>query len=410
MADGTASVSALEILAIIPARAGSKGIPGKNLCRVAGRSLVGWSVHAALTSRYRLRVVVSTDGEEIAAEARRCGAEVVMRPAELSGDTASSESALLHVLEALEKRDGYQPAWIVFLQCTSPLTAAEDIDGTIDAVLQQNGDSGLAVVPFHYFLWRPDASGDWIGINHDRRVRLRRQDREPEFLETGAIYVMRAEGFRRAKHRYFGKTVAYSMPAERRLEIDDAEDLVHAEFMLSRAQHESGSVAGRPLAGVKAVVFDFDGVMTDDCVTVSQDGTESVRCCRSDGYGIDLLREAGVPMLILSKEQNPVVSARAAKLKIPVRQGIHPKRQALQAWCTEQGVALADVAYVGNDLNDLECLRLVGHPVAPADAHPAVRAVSRVVLTRSGGHGVVRECAELILISNGRDFVSQDTP
>ncbi len=225
-----------EILAIIPARGGSKGIPRKNLQPLAGKPLLAYSIEAARQTSSITRTVVSTDDPEIGAVAQEYGAEVVWRPAEISGDTASSESALLHVLDHLRQSEGYEPDLLVFLQCTSPLTAPEDIEGTIRALLDANADSALAVTPFHYFLWREGQDGSAVGINHDKSRRPLRQEREPQFLETGAVYVMRTQGFRAARHRFFGKTVMYVMPRERCLEIDDPEDLIVAEALLRARQ------------------------------------------------------------------------------------------------------------------------------------------------------------------------------
>lgn len=388
-----------ETLAIIPARGGSKGIPRKNVLPVAGKPLLGWTIDAARQARRVGRVVVSTDDPEIAAVARRFGAHVVDRPAEISGDSASSESALLHVLDHLEQTEGYRPDLVAFLQCTSPLTASEDVDGTIEALEREGADTALAVVPFHYFLWKPDADGGGVGINHDKRVRLLRQEREPQYLESGAIYVMKAAGFRESRHRFFGKTALYEMPGERRWEIDDPVDLEVAGVLL-RAGERQGQAALLP-EKLGAIVFDFDGVFTDNRVWVMQDGREAVACSRGDGMGLDLLRKAGWPMLILSKESNPVVSARAAKLKLECLQGIDDKRTALLDWLDTRGIAPSDVIYLGNDVNDLPCLSLVGCPAVVADAHPDVLPAARLVLASPGGFGAVRELADLILSHYG---------
>ncbi len=382
----------MRIVCVIPARGGSKGIPGKNLKVLAGRSLVGWSIHAAQRSSYQLRTIVSTDCDLIAGEARRCGAEVCMRPVEIAGDLASSESALLHVLESLAAKGEPQPDLLVFLQCTSPLTQAEDIDATIAELLSQDADTALAVAPFHYFLWKPGENG-WNGVNHEKSVRLLRQEREPEFIETGAVYVMRVAGFLKVKHRFFGKTVAAEIPAERRWEIDDPEDLEIAEHLLKKQ-----ATPQLPFVP-EAIVFDFDGVMTDNKVYVAQDGTESVRCDRGDGMGIERLRKLGIPMMILSKEENPVVLARATKLKMEIRHGIDHKLPVLQEWVASRGVSLNRCAYVGNDLNDLECLEAVGLSVAVADAVESVKAIAGIVLASKGGEGAVRELSDTVLVA-----------
>src|SRR5690242_12671648 len=144
----------MQVLAIIPARGGSKGIPGKNLRPLGGVPLVARAVAAARGARRVSRVVVSTDDPEIARVAREAGAETVVRPPALSGDRVPSEAALLHVLEHLQQGEGYAPELTVFMQCTSPFTTGEDVDGAIDALLAGSADTVLSVTPFHGFLWR----------------------------------------------------------------------------------------------------------------------------------------------------------------------------------------------------------------------------------------------------------------
>jgi YrbI family 3-deoxy-D-manno-octulosonate 8-phosphate phosphatase len=144
-------------------------------------------------------------------------------------------------------------------------------------------------------------------------------------------------------------------------------------------------------------VYDFDGVMTDNRVYVMQDGTEAVACTRADGLGVDMIRAMGVPQLILSTETNPVVQTRAAKLGLEAISGAADKCRALLEICASRRYAPARVLYVGNDVNDLEAMRAVGYPVSPADGHPAVRAIARVITRAAGGQGVVRELAGEIL-------------
>ena len=221
-----------SIIAIIPARGGSKGILRKNLRELCGKPLIVHTIEGAVATPSITRVIVSTDDEEIGTISARTGAEVIWRPKEISGDLASSESALLHVLDYLRNNESYEPDLVVFLQCTSPLALPKDIDGTVHALIKENADSALSVTPFHYFLWRRDEFGNATGINHDKEFRPLRQEREPQFLETGAVYVMRTQGFREAKHRFFGRTAMYVMPWERCLEIDDPIDIRIAEILL----------------------------------------------------------------------------------------------------------------------------------------------------------------------------------
>jgi YrbI family 3-deoxy-D-manno-octulosonate 8-phosphate phosphatase len=378
-----------RVVAVIPARGGSKGVPGKNLRRVAGRSLVQRAVDACVAATSIDATYVSTDHAGIAEAARGAGAQVIERPADLSGDTASSESALLHALDRLAA-DGTEPVIVVFVQCTSPFIAPADLDRAVGMVAGGEADSVFAAVATYEFLWRSGPDGQASGINHDATYRPRRQDREPHFRETGAFYVMSVAGFRAARHRFFGRTAVVEVPELTAVEIDNDHDLTLASAL-------AAAIDPRVRVDVDVVVTDFDGVHTDDSATVDEDGYEAVRVSRADGLGVEMLRKAGVPILILSKETNRVVRARAAKLQVDVLHGIDGKAEVVRDWLSRQGVAPERAAYLGNDINDLGPMELVGWPIAVADAHPAVRRAARLVLSRSGGQGAVRELCDLVL-------------
>lgn len=384
----------MNVVAIIPARGGSKGIPRKNLQVVAGKSLVAWNIEAAHGSTHVNRVVVSTDDLEIAAVARACAAEVVNRPDEISGDLDSSESALLHVLDVLRTDEGYQPDLVVFLQCTSPLTAPEDIDGVVEALLKEEADTAFAASEFHYFLWQQSSDGEAVELNHEKHIRLMRQQKKSEFVEAGAVYVMKADGFVAARHRFFGKTTFYEMPASRRWEIDEPVDLLVADVLM-REELKNRKVRLFP-EQLEAVVMDFDGVFTDNRVIVFEDGREAVVCSRSDGWGLSELVSLGLPSVVISTEKNPVVAARCEKLKLEFLHGVDDKVSVLREWAAEKTVTLSNVVFVGNDVNDAGCLQAVGCPVIVADAHPAVKSLARIVLESKGGEGALRELTELI--------------
>ena len=386
-----------KILAVIPARGGSKGIPSKNLRLVAGVPLVVHAIRAARSAKRVNRVVVSTDDSAIAAAARAEGAEVVRRPAEISGDTASSESALLHALKRLAAREGYRPDLLVFLQCTSPLTLPEDVDAAVATLQRQKADSAFTATPFHGFVWKNIPDGNAVGVNHDKISRPRRQDRELEYLENGAVYVMKTDPFLAAKHRFFGKTVIVPMPLDRALDIDEPADLARADEIL-RAR-ETASPLARRLAGrrVKALVMDFDGVLTDNTVRVDAAGRESVVCSRGDGMGIRLLKAFPVKIAVISTERNPVVSARCAKLQIECLQGVDRKVEVFKRWCVQNKIRPAQALFLGNDVNDRECLRAAGIAAVPTDAHPEVLAMDVVRLQHAGGRGAVREICDALI-------------
>ncbi len=156
------------------------------------------------------------------------------------------------------------------------------------------------------------------------------------------------------------------------------------------------------LARVRLVVFDFDGVFTDNTVYVSEHGTESVRCWRSDGLGLAKLKDAGVHTAIVSTETNPVVTARSRKLGMRCIQSCVDKVAAVRGLADEHGVPLADVAFVGNDINDLGCLRCVGLPIVVQDAHPDVLDAAAYRTAARGGRGAVREVCDAIVAARSR--------
>lgn len=375
-------------VAVIPARGGSKGVARKNLRRVGGMPLVARAISAALAAERIDRVIVSTDDADIAAVSREWGAEVVQRPAHLAGDTATSESAVLHVLDVLEA-EGASPDVVALLQATSPFIVSSTLDDAVSLVEQGEFDTVFSAVRTYGFLWRWD-DGVATAVNHDASHRPRRQDRSADHLESGAFYVLDAEWFRQVRHRFFGRMGMVEVPEHTAIEIDTLRELDQARAI-------ARLVDVHVPVDVDAVVTDFDGVHTDDTARVDGEGRESVVVSRSDGAGIAQLRRAGVPVLILSAETDGVVATRAAKLRVDVESGVGDKAAVLRAWAEAHGIPLGRIAYLGNDVADLECLELVGWPVAVPDAHPVVLAAARLVLDRPGGAGAVRDLSDRIM-------------
>jgi YrbI family 3-deoxy-D-manno-octulosonate 8-phosphate phosphatase len=223
---------------------------------------------------------------------------------------------------------------------------------------------------------------------------LREQDMSVQLRENGSIYVVRTEQLRATGNRLGGKREVYEMDFWSSFQLDTPEDVELLDWVLARPEF-------RPQISwperIDLVVFDFDGVMTDNSVFVTEAGDESVRVNRGDGWGIAQLRRAGIEMLILSTEEHPVVTARALKLKLPCLQGIVDKGAALAEELERREVNPRNVVYLGNDANDLGCFSLVGLPVAVADSHPEALAAAAHVLRHRGGNGAVRELCDLIL-------------
>lgn len=222
------------VLAVIPARGGSKGVPAKNLAQVGGAALVVRAVRACLASAEVTDVVVTTDAPAVAEAARAAGEALgeaarvhcVQRPEAIAGDTATSEAAVLHAMDSYEAEHGRSVDVVLLVQCTSPFVAREDIDGVAAAVARDGADTAVTVAPFHGFLWRDGSAVEDhnYGVNHDKSVRPRRQDRPEDLLETGAAYAMDAAGFRTHRHRFFGHTALVRTDPARVLEIDDPHD------------------------------------------------------------------------------------------------------------------------------------------------------------------------------------------
>ncbi|MFS8639951.1 MAG: acylneuraminate cytidylyltransferase [Symbiobacteriaceae bacterium] len=378
----------MGVLAVIPARGGSKGLPRKNVRLLCGRPLIAWTIEAAQRAETVDRVVVSTDDGEIAGVSRQWGAEVVWRPAEISGDTAPSEAALLHALEQLGVREGT----LAFLQCTAPLMLPEDIDGTVRAAA--GADVAFTASPWHGFLWQDGPEGP-LPVGHDKVRRPMRQERQGLYREVGAVYAMGIEGFLRARHRFFGRTVLYPIPPERAVEIDDETDFAVAEALMTRRlRRERAARLPRP---VRAVIADFDGVLTDNRVAVDGAGQETVVCHRGDGWAVARLQEAGVRVLVLTQEEHPAVRQRCRKLAVECIVARGPKLPLLQAWLDRWGIDARSAVYVGNDEPDVPCMGYVGCGVAPQDAYPQARRAAQIVLEAPGGRGCLRELAALIL-------------
>jgi N-acylneuraminate cytidylyltransferase len=215
-----------NVFFLIPARGGSKGIPRKNLREVGGVPLVARSIAAAQEANVSDAIFVSTDDSEIAALALSCGAGVIERPAELSLDASSSEDAISHFLDITKTETGT----LIMIQPTSAFVTGEDLRAL--ASICQSFDSALTVTSSHSFLWRSARDGSLTSVNHDSSTRLRRQDlANNEFVENGAAYGMSVDGFRRYRHRFFGRIGFVEMPRIRSFEIDSPEDLDLAKLI-----------------------------------------------------------------------------------------------------------------------------------------------------------------------------------
>ncbi len=323
-----------RVLVVIPARGGSKGILRKNVRAFLGKPLLAHSIEHARAAPSVSRVIVSTDDAEIADVSRSWGAEVVWRPQEISGDAASSESAIVHVLDSLKLTENYEPDLVVFLQATSPLRGAGQVQSAIELLERERADSLFSGVPVHGFLWRK-VEDSVSSVSMDYRRRPRRQDIGEDFIENGSIYVFKPWVLREHNNRLGGKIVVFPQDALSIFQVDEPGDLELLERLAPLRRPKPDCAR---LAAVKLLVLDFDGVMTDDRVLVSQDGNEAVWCHRGDGWGIGQLKKRGVKIIVISTEVNRVVEARCRKLGIEFIQGCDDKRRSsAAAWLKATG-------------------------------------------------------------------------
>jgi N-acylneuraminate cytidylyltransferase len=231
----------MSAVAIIPARGGSKGIPRKNLRVVGGLPLIAHSILQARQSAQIDRVYVSTDDAEIAQVSASYGALVIDRPAEISGDTASSEVVLEHAAPLMAADGAYDLT--VFLQCTSPIRDLGDIDAAIATLRREGADSLLSVSPSHRFLWRQGAEGPQA-LNYDPMHRPRRQDLDPQYVENGSIYVFKPWVLETLRNRLGGRMALHVMSDRAAFEIDDELDLAVIDFLLRQNESNPPTAVG----------------------------------------------------------------------------------------------------------------------------------------------------------------------
>jgi N-acylneuraminate cytidylyltransferase len=413
MAAGQPGDLMTDILALIPARGGSKGIPHKNIRKFAGFPLIAWSIAAGLQSKSISRVIVSTDNEEIAAIAREYGADVpFMRPHEIAQDRTLDLPVFEHALKWLEEIEGYKPDYVVQLRPTSPVRPTDMIDSAVKILVENTeADSVRGVVPAGqnpYKMWRFNGYDKPLqpllkveGVTEPYNAP--RQILPQAYWQTGHIDAIRTTTITR-KNSLTGDMV-YPLVIDPRytLDIDTLSDWEKYEALVYQGGLDMvrpDSRFRRPMPDkIELILLDFDGVVTDNRVWTDQDGRETVAAYRSDSILINDLLEKGIDVMILSSEVNTVVAARAKKMGIEAihGMGLQHKGRVMREVLEKKNVKTENVIFVGNDLNDLSCFEIAGWSVAVADAFPEVIRSADYVLNKRGGHGAVRELCELIL-------------
>ncbi len=405
-----------EVLAIIPARGGSKGIPRKNIRSFAGYPLIAWSIAAGRQAKTVTRVIVSTDDEQIAEIARTWGGETpFLRPPELAQDNSTDLPVFEHALTWLAEREGYRPDVVVQLRPTSPIRPRGCVDDAVNILLgHPDADSVRGVVPAGqnpHKMWRlSPENGPMAPLlkveDISEPYNAPRQLLPPVYWQTGHIDAIRVDTILRRRSMTGDRIYPLIIDPRYTVDIDNLADWSRYEAAVYSGGLDmvSPGTPRRPMPeNIELIVSDFDGVITDNRVWTDQDGKETVAASRSDSMHVRELRERGIEVVILSSEPNPVVRARAEKMGVEAVQGIdmRGKGEALKNLLSQRKVEPARVVYVGNDLNDLPCFAIAGWAVAVADAYPEVIRAADYILSRPGGYGAVRELCEMVLSKLG---------
>lgn len=388
-------------VAFIPVRGGSKSIPLKNIKPISGKPLVYWTVKAACGCQYIDRVYIATDSDKIreTVESFKQGREaelfskavVIDRSAESASDTASTEFAML------EFAANYDFDNIVLIQATSPLLVSADLDRGFEAFNEEGTDSVLSVVRQKRFHWGNDENGFAHPTNYDVFHRPRRQEFDGYMVENGAFYISSKAGLIANQNRVWGNIKAVEMNEDTFFEIDEPSDWVIIEALMKK----NGITAPSDIPEIKMFLTDCDGCLTDAGMYYSEHGDELKKFNTKDGMGFALLRKAGIVTGIVTSENVDLNRRRAEKLKLDILEaGCKDKVAALNRICAERGISPENVAYVGDDINDLGVIQMVGYGCAPADAMPQIKAAAKYVTTAKGGEGVIREVVEKILADN----------
>ncbi|MBP9101660.1 MAG: acylneuraminate cytidylyltransferase [Nitrosomonas sp.] len=375
-------------VAFMPLRANSKSIIDKNMRDIAGRPLFAWSLEQAIASQCFDEIYVATDSARIRKKVLdefSSSVKVLDRSAVTCSDTASTESAMLE----FKQRVSFDV--LCLIQATSPLTQAHDFIAAKRKFLHENLDSLLTAVRSKRFFWTEAA----VPINYDPGKRPRRQDFSGCLMENGAFYLTAAKLLEELGSRLGGRIGIHEMAPETAVEIDDDTDWMIVEQLLLRQQLKS---AGENAKQVKALILDVDGTLTDGGMYYGPDGEALKKFNTRDAHGLQLLREQGIGICVMSSENSPAVAARMRKLWIEeYYPGVGDKFLLLRELAQRWGIALQDMAYIGDDLSDLACLENVGFACCPADAVPQVLRKAQYCCAHSGGQGAVREVCDFIL-------------
>jgi len=381
----------MKTIAFIPVRCGSKSIYLKNIRDFCGKPLVYWNIEALNRTSGIDEICVATDCNEIKDVVNSFNISKVTvydRNPINAQDFSSTEDVMLEFIEN-QKLDDENT--FILVQATSPLTESTDFAEALNLYQNDGIDSVLTCAREKKFYW----SADGKPLNYDFNDRPRRQDFEGSLWETGAFYINSVTNIRKHRNRLSGNIAVFEIPSFKGVDLDEPDDWMWAENLMRKYILSKG----RKSKKVKLFVTDVDGVLTDGGMYYSESGDEMKKFNTRDGKGLEFLRNKGIKTAIFTSENTRIVDRRGSKVKCDfVYQGLENKLHTLSDLCKEIGFSLDEVAFIGDDLNDLEVLNAVGFSATPADGTTQNKNAAEYICKLKGGEGCVREFIDNIIL------------
>jgi N-acylneuraminate cytidylyltransferase len=379
----------VSVIALVPARCGSKSIQLKNIRLFCGKPLLYWCLNALENAKQVDRIVVATDCHEIAScvqDFNFSKINIFHRIKDNAKDSSSTEDVILEFLD-FEKPG--EDDLLFLVQATNPFSTSEDFDAAVHQLQSTQIDSLLSCSRVKRFLWTEEG----IPLNYQYERRPRRQDFSGTMMENGGFYLNSVENILKYKNRLSGKIGIYEMPSYAELELDEEDDWLHGEYLMKKYLQPKPNIKD-----IRLFLSDVDGVLTDAGMYYSENGDELKKFNTYDGMGFKLLQKRGLKVGILSQEDRELNRKRAEKLKLDYHfHGIDHKLELVKNLCQQLEITLSEVAYIGDDINDAELLRSVGLAACPSNARKSIKSIPGIIeLETPGGKGAVRELVELL--------------
>ena len=378
----------MSIIAFIPARIGSKSILQKNIKVFCGKPLIFWNLQELQNSVVN-EIIVATDSDKIKSIVIAFNfskVKVYDRKKENAKDISSTESVMLEYINSsnISNKDTF-----MLVQATSPFTQSNHFNKGLE--LFKHYDSILTCCESKRFSWINGKA-----INYDIYNRPRRQDYKGTLIENGAFYISSVADIKSTKNRISGDIGIYEMPEYTYTEIDEPADWMVAESLMKRFVLKNEEL---DFSNIKLFLSDVDGVLTDAGMYYTESGDEFKKFCTYDGMGFQLLQKTGVKVGILTTEDRELNRRRAKKLGLDFDfHGAKDKLQIVKDLCVKENITLAEVAYIGDDVNCFGLLSFVGIAACPNNAVDRIKAIPNIIqLKKNGGDGVVREFVELFI-------------